>query len=356
MAVTRAAPDNCLACHTRGTGPRQHLAQEAACKTCHIPVSQATDLTLAQIGAFPQPPSHSAPDFISKHAPSTAFASQNCSVCHAAESCARCHANAQKLPATAALQSDGRFVDLLRGKKAVYPLPESHKAEDFVQTHGKAANRNIGSCANCHTRPSCTTCHATGRAVDRIAQLPEAGSGTATGVIFAPGSKQVHPVGFGSSHGTMAAGDGANCSSCHQTKFCTDCHRGTDSKKFHPPNFAARHGPDSYAASSDCASCHNRQVFCQSCHTGLGLASASSGRSGSFHNRQPVWLLQHGQAARQNLEGCTTCHTQANCLRCHSAKGGWNVSPHGPNFNAERERAKNPITCNRCHFSQTNQE
>jgi predicted CXXCH cytochrome family protein len=249
MAVARAAPDNCLACHSRTAGPRQHLAMEARCRTCHVPVAAATDLTGAQISAFPKPSSPCAPDFISRHAPDVRLATQNCSVCHAAESCARCHANAQKLPAVVALQSDGRFADLLLEKRAVYPIPASHAASYFIQEHGAAANKNIASCANCHTRPSCVICHAAGGAADQIAQLPEPRAGLATGVVFA-GIKRIHPIDFSTAHAISAQGDGASCSGCHREKFCTDCHRGSESRRFHPLNYAARHGPDAYGSTA----------------------------------------------------------------------------------------------------------
>ncbi|HSL69067.1 MAG TPA: cytochrome c3 family protein [Longimicrobiales bacterium] len=424
MNVAAAEAENCLECHARGEAPKSHLAQETRCQTCHVTVVEAAQLDLARIAELPQPPSHDAVGFIAEHAPSIAAVETNCAVCHARQSCARCHANAEQVPAIAALRNDSRFAALLSERAAFYPRPASHAQAGFMGAHGSAAEADIASCSNCHTRPSCQSCHVGGDAADLIARLPEpAGTATGvaveafaatgiaaaaappshaqadfatkhggvaaqniascstchtrancqachttgiaadliarmperagvTGVAIAARARRMHPAGFATMHSVDAAGDGANCSSCHEQKFCADCHRGGDSRKFHPPNFAARHGPDSYAASSECSSCHSREVFCQSCHAGLGLATAANtnAASGSFHNRQPIWLLQHGQAARQNLEGCTSCHTQNNCLRCHSTKGGWGVSPHGPNFNAARERAKNPITCSRCHF------
>jgi predicted CXXCH cytochrome family protein len=348
MAVGAARAESCLGCHEQGQRVVAHLAAESPCGTCHVSLVDARQLSVSRIAGFPQPASHSEPDFLSTHAPTSAMATANCSVCHAAQSCARCHANALRLPAVAALGSDARVQQVVQEKRAVYPTPQSHQSRDFLRLHGAPALRDVNSCASCHTRQSCQSCHASGGARATIAQLPDP-AGTATGVL-AEVRVRVHSARFAETHRMEAASNGASCTSCHEQKFCTDCHRGAESRRFHPPNFAARHGTDSYAAATECASCHNREVFCRSCHTGLGLAAAEAARTGAFHNRQPLWLLQHGQGARQNLESCTTCHTQTSCLRCHSEKGGWGVSPHGPAFNARREHARNPVTCARCHW------
>jgi hypothetical protein len=348
MAVGSARAESCLGCHTQGPRALAHLAAENPCNYCHVPLVQATKLTSARIAGFAEPESHSDPAWLRKHAPTSELAAANCSVCHAAQSCARCHANALRLPAIAALGSDPRVEKVIQEKRAVYPTPESHESPDFRRKHGAAALRDVNSCSSCHTRQSCSSCHAIGAARATIAQLPDA-SGTAVGVLSEV-RVRVHAARFSETHGLDAASNAASCSSCHEQKFCADCHRGADSRKFHPANFAARHGVDSYTAAAECASCHNREVFCRSCHTGLGLSASAAAQTGAFHNRQPLWLLQHGQGARQNLESCTTCHTQSNCLRCHSEKAGWGVSPHGPSFNAKREHARNPVTCARCHW------
>jgi hypothetical protein len=117
---------------------------------------------------------------------------------------------------------------------------------------------------------------------------------------------------------------------------------------FHPPDFIARHAPAAYASQSDCASCHNPEVFCRSCHEGQGMGSR--GRLGvAFHTANPFWIVGHGAAARQGLEGCASCHTQSSCTQCHSAALGWRINPHGPGFDAARMRQANPLLCRLCH-------
>ncbi|MCA9768685.1 MAG: hypothetical protein KC485_07710, partial [Gemmatimonadetes bacterium] len=60
-------------------------------------------------------------------------------------------------------------------------------------------------------------------------------------------------------------------------------------------------------------------------------------------------LVGHGQAARQSLESCVSCHVERDCTVCHSAQGGRRFNPHGPGFDAERLRRRNPEMCIACH-------
>jgi predicted CXXCH cytochrome family protein len=69
-----------------------------------------------------------------------------------------------------------------------------------------------------------------------------------------------------------------------------------------------------------------------------------------YHDAFPSFGLGHGQAARQSLESCASCHAERDCTSCHSAvAGGFRFSPHGPGFNADRLRKKNPGLCVACH-------
>jgi hypothetical protein len=176
-------------------------------------------------------------------------------------------------------------------------------------------------------------------------------AGTGPGVDLKSRARTAHPPGFANAHGTAAGAGGESCTSCHQQKFCSDCHQGADSKRFHPANFASRHAQSVYAGDGDCSSCHSRESFCQSCHTGLGLNSTGQ-RTTTFHDGQSLWLLQHGQPARQSMESCASCHTQSSCTRCHAsnAKGGWGVSPHG-SMDVAKIKDKNQVVCLRCHLS-----
>jgi hypothetical protein len=139
------------------------------------------------------------------------------------------------------------------------------------------------------------------------------------------------------------------CSGCHAQTFCADCHAGENKRRFHPANFAMRHSADAYGRETNCASCHNTEAFCRDCHREGGLASR--GRLDvAFHTAQPLWLLQHGRAARQGLESCASCHEQRDCMACHSTTG-WGVNPHGRDFNADRMAKKAGVSCGFCHLT-----
>jgi hypothetical protein len=127
------------------------------------------------------------------------------------------------------------------------------------------------------------------------------------------------------------------------------CHQGNGQRLYHPFNFVARHPSEAYAHETNCASCHNTEVFCRSCHRDVaGIAADSKRRSGAAHAGQPLWLLQHGEAARRGMQSCASCHQQTDCLQCHSTVSG-RVNPHGPDFNAAQMEKKNPSLCAYCH-------
>ena len=386
MNVAKAMPEGCASCHAHG--PTMHLAAENACATCHRPLTGAVALTDAAIAALPKPDWHSRADFISVHgrmARTSAATAATCAVCHARESCERCHVDGARAPFIQALNADPRVARLERGKSPVYPTPPDHKAAHFDLTHGKAATSNVARCATCHARPSCETCHIGEGAGDVLRQIPGAREATAPGVqlrrtsplpsanapsagyflsaalpplLQAPTQRpdtgphrvRVHVPGFVERHGIVAASGELQCASCHSQRFCSDCHGGEFvTRRYHPANFVSTHAPQAYEREVDCAKCHSPEAFCRACHRQLGLAAKTNARSTVFHNAQPLWLLQHGRAARQDLNACITCHQQTYCLQCHSDLGS-RISPHGPGFDAARMSSKNPQLCLMCHF------
>jgi hypothetical protein len=153
-------------------------------------------------------------------------------------------------------------------------------------------------------------------------------------------------------HGGDASSRPQTCAACHQRETCLSCHRpdGAPQTAYHPSAFLTRHPAAAYSRAANCSDCHNTAQFCQSCHQRSGLtALARLGRAG-YHDAFRGFSLGHGQAARQNLESCATCHAERDCTACHSAVGGgFRFNPHGPGFDPERMRAKNPSVCVACH-------
>jgi hypothetical protein len=343
MAVGAPRPELCLACHAHEA--TSHLAPERDCLQCHLPLARATALSDSAVAALPRPAWHDSVGFGSAHAPAPERATATCAVCHARESCTRCHMNGESVAAIRALQSDTRVATHVRDQPPAYPTPASHDAATWRWGHGATAMEGVSSCANCHTRASCATCHAGSFPI--LASLPAPPASDPRGVRI-PHTAEVHPPGFQTRHGVEAADGGSTCAGCHAQEFCADCHAGAATPRFHEPDFVDRHGPDVYAADVECTSCHSTEVFCRACHGGSGLASR--GRLDvAFHTSNPFWLTGHGQAARQGLEGCVTCHSETDCLRCHAAVGGWGINPHGPGFDPSRLSEVGRLGCLPCH-------
>jgi hypothetical protein len=399
MVVQRAPPAECINCHAHSA--TTHLASDARCETCHVPLVKAVALSDSSIASFPMPASHKDSTWIASHAPASEGALAQCAMCHARESCARCHLNAATLPAITSLGNDARVARIVRGRAPRYPVPASHQSASFAQTHGTLATSPAATCANCHSQSSCQTCHIGTMGARVIAKLPRPAAGSASGVRLqgaepsfgepspraqgaAPPSEGghlaflaatsradtgeagrpfalsdttrptrvfVHPPGFARAHGPAAASGQLNCAGCHQQRFCTSCHQGEGERRYHEFNFVARHASSAYARQTSCTSCHNTETFCRACHQQKGIAGANTSRtSGAAHGAQPLWLLQHGQAARQGLQSCAGCHQQTDCIRCHSTVTQ-RVNPHGPDFDARRMSARNRLVCLYCHLS-----
>jgi hypothetical protein len=405
MRVDRASPDGCVGCHAhRAT---RHLADDQPCVSCHVALTDAPRIPLARVAQFPTPPSHDRPDFASSHRPDSIRGIASCATCHARESCARCHVNAATLVPAQQLATDGRIRTIVATKLPRYPLPETHRAAGFTTEHGGLAKQHTARCANCHAQPACKSCHIGTLGTREIATLPSgADRAAAVGVrlqleratatprpfddVFPPvvpraipirpianvmqspppqpprrGEKvalstraasdtgvrrvRMHPLGFDQEHGGAAASGELRCQGCHERRWCADCHGGEAKRRYHQANFVARHAPEAYGVQRDCAQCHNAEVFCRGCHVQTGLGTR--GRlDEAFHTAQPLWLLQHGRAARSSLETCTTCHTQRECMQCHSGLG-LRVNPHGRDFNATRMATKNRDMCFTCHLT-----
>ncbi len=159
-----------------------------------------------------------------------------------------------------------------------------------------------------------------------------------------------HGEAFSTNHAAAAAAGQPDCASCHAENTCTSCHEAQGEPSFHPINFLASHSNEAFGRVSDCTSCHSTEAFCRECHVSLGFQGGGE-LAAPFHSSQPLWILSHAQAARQDLESCSSCHQQADCLRCHSATTGMKVSPHGPDFPSSSLSDRNKAMCRACHIT-----
>lgn len=344
MAVGRARGETCVGCHAhRATG---HLVQ-ARCARCHVPLTEATGLPAQVIATFPKPPTHDS-QYVYVHGLDAG--SGTCRVCHAREFCASCHVNAAQLPDIAALAPDARVAALVQGRRPWYPVPATHRAGDFMRSHGPLAAAAGSTCGSCHARQSCLTCHRDQERLRAVAALPRRQEGGAPGVDLSGRRPPDHVPGFAQAHRVSAAGGDGACSQCHTARYCASCHDAASSPRFHPPDFVSRHSVQAYNQEGECAACHQTQAFCQDCHRQTGLLRTNAPLGNRFHTTNGYWLFGHSAAARRSLESCASCHQQTFCMQCHSARGGWSVSPHGPGFDPDLGN-KNPAMCRACHIS-----
>jgi hypothetical protein len=344
MAVVLPTAEGCLDCHAHEAP--EHLSEVRDCRECHVPLALASRLPVARIEAFEQPSGHEAENFLVRHEPESDQALGACQTCHAEESCTRCHLNAADLPSVASLDADPRVASIVAAKPPEYPEPETHDDIEWSWQHGGPAYDDATSCANCHSQDSCVACHEAGGAQE-IESLPRIADDDPRGVRFTH-EPVVHETDIVVSHQASGTANEGACQSCHTVSFCEACHNGPIKPAFHFGNFLQMHGPEAWGNEVECATCHNTDVFCRGCHDAVGLGS--EGRLDvAYHSGRPFWLFGHGAAARQGLETCRTCHSQADCTICHAAVGSWRINPHGPGFEADRLREANPQPCVVCH-------
>jgi hypothetical protein len=349
MTVRRATPKGCLECH--GPGVRQHLAApDSLCGTCHVPLVRAASLKPADIAAFPAPPSHQQPGFVSREghgalAKATKDSvAASCTVCHARDFCITCHVDAPEQPAIQGLAADPRA----RAIRVSLTAPASHQESRFLSRHGAMVRVDARQCATCHTRESCFACHAPSQRI-ALALHPRA-AGRAAGAQPVRHPPESHRENFAARHAQAAATTPASCAGCHVRTDCLECHRPSAAAGpgYHPAGFLTRHPAAAYARETSCSDCHNVGSFCATCHASAGLVSNGPLGSG-YHDASRFFVAGHGRAARQSLESCVGCHVERDCLTCHSSAGGRHFNPHGPGFDANRLRRKNPEMCAACH-------
>lgn len=349
--ISRAV--QCVNCHKPGRG---HLeVGDLECATCHYPLSEARRLTTADVAGFPVPLSHQVPSFRFDGHGKLAMLTRpdggkllntSCATCHARNFCASCHVNTSEVPAIQALASDERSLE----HKFTFAAPPSHAAPNFAGGHGRDATRDPTRCATCHTRPSCTACHVEPLPA-AVTQLPAPAPDRAVGAVVARLAPASHTNLFREGHGSEASASPRACSTCHVRQDCLSCHRAENGRQsgYHPANYLTRHPSAAYTRQVSCGDCHNTQQFCANCHKQAGLGGGNTLRGATYHDGKAAFFVGHGQAARQSLESCVSCHAERDCTGCHSAVGGRRFSPHGPGFDAERLRRRNPEMCIACH-------
>ncbi len=345
MAVTSDVQlDTCWSCHAH---PATEHHVDADCSTCHVPLAE-TRFDLARIESLPTPSSHEPEAFLAADHGRVAEADvSQCVTCHTQERCVACHVDVERASIAAFPRAPAGMQ--LPAFEARYSEPASHVAAGWLEAHGTGASRD--ACATCHTSNDCVSCHVQ-PVPSAILTLPARASVVAPGVQVAARAPDSHGrLFFMQAHTTLAAAGEASCATCHEESYCVACHDAPPGGGYHPGNFLSRHAASAFGRDAECSSCHNTQVFCRECHVQVGLTPPGGGRLGpGYHDDGPLWLLRHGQGARQNLESCASCHRQVDCTQCHGVLGAFRVSPHSPSFDAQRAWSRSPRTCLACHI------
>ena len=276
--------------------------------------------------------------------------SPSCATCHAREYCITCHVNAPEVPAIQALQRDARSLAMAVPE---VKAPASHAVPAFANTHGRKLSKQqlTQQCGSCHTATSCEACHQV--PPQQVRALAVAGPGRGTGAVVTRARPATHGTDFTDGHAQLAGASPQTCAGCHVQEQCLQCHRpnaGTQGT-YHPADFLT--------PAPGCG-LRPRGVMFRLPQPGTvlpDLPRAERHRVGGrfiggqaiYHDGNPTFAAGHGPAARQGLESCVSCHSEKDCMVCHSSFGGRRFNPHGPNFPADKLRKANPQMCTACH-------
>ncbi len=213
------------------------------------------------------------------------------------------------------------FVD-----KVELPQTETH-GPIWALYHRPYAKGADANCVACHEQSYCLDCHKSGFA-------DEQGE-------FTNNMINVHRSDFQVSHPIAARTDPQLCASCHESRFCTECH-----EQFAPADLSVeshRRGWRNITAGGAATHADILEISgdsCESCHPDSVLPS---------HD----WSASHAREARKNLATCQACHPEGDiCLKCHSARSGLMVSPHPSDWDdidGRLRRASDGKTCRKCH-------
>jgi hypothetical protein len=218
----------------------------------------------------------------------------------------------------------------------------------------------MATCTACHqhakdvSEARCTPCHVSLKRfpLQPIAQFTE----------FS------HGVNFIREHGRMAESSVETCAQCHDQTYCATCHanatlplrpeirfpENVTSDFIHRGDYTSRHQYDVERDPASCRKCHGER-FCDSCHQAQRI---SPGVANARNPHPPGWVRRgsgafHGDAARQNIVNCASCHDQgaaSNCVACHQVGGvGGNPHPRGFLSKHEREDIGKNVACRACH-------
>ena len=263
-----------------------HQGQDVTCDACHVNVKSSTT------GKDDLLPTH-----------------KQCAECHDvqdAAKCSTCHlSGAPKLSARITDYSP-KFSHQRHIDQGKIECTVCHTNLDSAVTRHQVGHiPDMAQCVNCHEQRSvktdCAVCH-----------LPKD--------KLTPDD---HDLNWTYRHGIQASSmSDTRCIMCHNTNQsvamdCNRCHNGDQITSPHPRDYVSRHGADAHLSDVECSVCHETS-YCNNCHAQRQLIPPSH-----FHAN---WAVpgtggEHRDRAEFDLESCMSCHDQPNqepvCIRCH---------------------------------------
>jgi hypothetical protein len=207
--------------------------------------------------------------------------------------------------------------------------PDTH-GPLWALNHEAVAKGSSVDCSACHTQEYCLECH-------------KAGFGDKMG-SFSNNMVNVHRGDFSVSHPLAARANQNLCFSCHESRFCDECH---DAWRFQSSDIGSpshRRTFDKGLTGTDIDAIHagiDNSLACDACHSDASM---------DFHS----WSVGHAREARRSLATCQACHPEGDiCLKCHSARSGaYGFNPHPDDWSKIKDslrRSSNGKTCRKCH-------
>jgi len=226
----------------------------------------------------------------------------DCGTCHDVEdvdNCGLCHSNADEPSGSS---------PLLRGIEFDH---SKHDGDDFQchVCHGSSESSEKRY-IQVPSKPLCMRCHDGESASWDCALCHE----QSVSLI------DIHPLEWVTQHADEASLRRDWCETCHRSEnYCQDCHEGDNlSGITHSLDYSLTHGLDAASKEIDCSQCHDSRQFCNECHVReLRLP---------WQHSTITWLMDHGDAARDDIENCASCHDEQDptCSRagCHVDRDG----------------------------------
>lgn len=310
-----------------------------SCIACHEPVNASPlTMTLAKVHVLPDLPA-TIFNYYDIPANNGSYVAMEMPT----EQCTQCHALGSNRPVNSSL---GIIIDheahTSRGvtcttchnrvahadDKAEIVLPGGERHENWMRMD--ACFRCHGNGAEAKAPATCSTCHpsdfelvpATHKATGWAAPFNAAGHAKAAEDESATVERAIEDIerrekaegakGEESEKGEFAVGNSGpvnSCYTCHERKFCDDCHK---TEIPHPAAFKKSHARAGYAYPALCAKCHAR-----SAEEAKGLGACNACHHPGGNTRQP-WITRHPTIVRADgAKQCQRCHDPRYCAACH---------------------------------------